>query len=277
MNRRFVSRARWFVPVLSFLIATVGVSPTSSAANWQSTLTKNPPGNFPELRPLWANYRFGWGGITAATGDVHFTKPSPTRYQVDGAGHTIGFVRVLWKMDTTHRATTDAETLRPIETRQTEAYRKKTVVTHLNFTNSGVKRARTDDPRTGKVKTKEFNFPNLFDLNSAALYLRSQPLKDGNVYRVVIYPATSAYLATLTVTGREKVTVHTGTYDAIKIDLHLDKIGKNSELEPHKKFKRATLWVSDDSDRLLLRIEAQIFVGTVFAELQSVRFEKPKS
>jgi hypothetical protein len=34
--------------------------------------------------------------------------------------------------------------------------------------------------------------------------------------------------------------------------------------------------VSDDPERLLLRIEAQIFVGTVFAELQSVSFDNPK-
>jgi len=35
--------------------------------------------------------------------------------------------------------------------------------------------------------------------------------------------------------------------------------------------------VSDDADRLLLRAEAQIFIGTVFAELQSVRFDNAKS
>jgi len=84
-------------------------------------------------------------------------------------------------------------------------------------------------------------------------------------------------LATLTVLGRETISVHAGSYRAIKIDLHLNKIGKNLELEPHKKFRRATLWVSDDSDRILLRVEAQIFVGTVFADLQSVEFDNPKS
>jgi hypothetical protein len=31
--------------------------------------------------------------------------------------------------------------------------------------------------------------------------------------------------------------------------------------------------VSDDAERIILRIEAQVFVGTVFAELQSVRFD----
>ena len=35
----------------------------------------------------------------------------------------------------------------------------------------------------------------------------------------------------------------------------------------------ALLFAVDDNDRVLLRIESQIFVGTVTAELQSVRFE----
>ena len=77
--------------------------------------------------------------------------------------------------------------------------------------------------------------------------------------------------------GREKVSVHAGSYNAIKVDLQLNRIGKKLDLQPHRKFRRATIWVSDDSDRILLRIEAQVFVGTVFAELQSVRFDNPKS
>jgi hypothetical protein len=68
--------------------------------------------------------------------------------------------------------------------------------------------------------------------------------------------------------------VHAGSYNAIKLDLQLKRIGKHMELEPHRKFRRASIWVSDDADRLLLRIEAQIFVGTVWAELQSVHFDK---
>ena len=82
----------------------------------------------------------------------------------------------------------------------------------------------------------------------------------------------------MTVVGRERITVPPGTYNAIKFDLQLNKIGKTGELEPHRKFRHASAWISDDPDRLLLRLEAQIFVGSVFAELQSVEFEtaKPK-
>ena len=246
-------------------------------ANWEATLSKEPAGNFPELRPLRASYRFGWSGFTAATGDVHFSKPAGDKFQFDGTGRTIGFVRALWKLDVNHRAIANAETLHPIETQQTENYRSKKIVTNLTFATAAVTRTRTEgEGAAAKTTTRQFSFPNLFDLHSAALYLRSQPLKDRSVYRIVVYPATNAYLATLTVVGREKISLHAGTYSAIKVDLKLKRIGKHFELEPHKKFRRASIWVSDDAERLLLRIEAQIFVGTVFAELQSVHFDNSR-
>jgi Protein of unknown function (DUF3108) len=247
------------------------------AANWEATLTKEPAGNFPELRPLRGSYRFGWSGLTAATGDVHFSKTTGDKFQFDATGRTIGFVRALWKLDVNHRAVANAETLHPIETQQTENYRSKKIVTNLTFTAAEVTRTRTEgEGAAAKTTTRQFSLPNLFDLHSAALYLRSQPLKDRSVYRVVVYPATNAYLATLTVIGREKISVRAGTYNAIKLDLKLKRIGKHLELEAHKKFRRASIWVSDDAERLLLRIEAQIFVGTVFADLQSVHFDNPR-
>jgi hypothetical protein len=249
----------------------------AAAPGWLSTITRDPPGNFPPLRPLQATYRFGWSGFTAGVGQVHFTHPSIGRFQVQGKGGTVGFVRALWRMDVHHRALADAETLRPLEMEQTESYRRKKFVTQLAFTNIGVRRTRTETPGTSGPSTKPFDFPDLYDMHSATLYLRSQSLKNGSVYRIVVYPATTPYLATLTVTGRERISVHAGTYQAIKLDLHLEKVGKNLELEPHKRFRRATIWVSDDLDRILLRIEAQIFVGTVFGELQSIAFDDPKS
>jgi hypothetical protein len=262
--------------ILPTIFAFLAFCSSSLAENWEATLSKDPAGNFPELRPLHASYRFGWSGLTAATGDVHFTKPSEDKFLLDGTGRTIGLVRALWKLDVNYQAAASAGTLRPVETEQIENYRSKKVVTHLTFTNNGVTRARTEGKGAAEAKTRQFNFPNLFDLFSAMLYLRSQPLKDGSIYRVVAYPATSAYLATVTVIGREKISVHAGSYSAIKLDLQLKRVGKHRQLEPHRKFRRATIWVSDDAERLLLRIEAQVFVGTVFADLQSVRFDNPK-
>ena len=270
------SRADARVGLVLVVLCLSGLS--AQALSWQSTLSKEPPGSFPELRPLRANYVFGWAGFTAATGDVHFTKPLADRFQLEAVGRTTGFVRALWKLDVNHRAIAEAETLRPVEADQTENYRAKRIMTHLVFTNGGVKRTRIEGQTNSasSTKPKEFNFPNLFDLHAAMLYLRSQPLRDRSVYRIAVYPATSAYLATVSVIGREKISVRAGTYNAIKLDLRLNKLGKNLELEPHRKFRRANIWVSDDADRVLLRAEAQIFIGTVFGELRSVHFENAK-
>jgi hypothetical protein len=265
---------RHLILVAAVLILAVRAAESATPA-WESNLTKDPPGNFPEPRPVRTNYHFGWSGITAGTGDVHFTRIDQ-RFQLEAAGKTIGLVRALWKLDATYRGLVDAETLRPIESKQVETYRKKKLGTELAFTSLGVNRTRTEGAGAGKTSTVPFNFPNLFDLHSALLYLRSQPLNDHSVYRIVVYPATSAYLTTVTVVGREHISVRAGSYNAIKLDLDLKRVGKKYQLEPHRKFRRATIWVSDDENRIPLRIEAQIFVGTVFAELQAARFDQDK-
>jgi hypothetical protein len=261
---------RWgYYVILLGLAGTMMASP-----DWQASLSKEPPGAFPPLRPLHTRYVFGWAGFAAATAELNFTRISPDRFQLQGTGRTTGLVRALWKYDVSYRALASASNLKPIESSQVESSRPKKVTTHLVFSETGVRRFRTESPSSGAGKPKDFNFPGIFDLHSAMLYLRSQPLKDRSVYRLVVYPATNPYLAIITVTGREKISVRAGDYKAIKFDLQLNRIGKDLELQPHRKFRRASIWVSDDSDRIILRIEAQVFVGTVFSELQSVHFDE---
>lgn len=264
---------RPFIPFA--LLLSVPALALGAASNWQAGLTKDPPGGFAELRPLRAIYNFGWSGLTAATAEAHFTRLPDDHLLFEGTGRTVGLARALWRFDVNFRALSDAKALRPVETNQNETTRSKKMSTHLSFSNTGVNRSRIENG--APPKSKDFSFPNLFDLSSAVFYLRSQPLKDRTAYRVVVYPATSAYLATVTVTGREKISVHAGNYNAIKLDLQLSRVGKGLELEPHRKFRKATIWLSDDPDRIILRVEAQIFLGTIFAELQSVKFENPKS
>jgi hypothetical protein len=247
-------------------------------AKWEATVTASSPPSFPGPRPIHAKYGFGWSGFPGATADVRLTKSSGDRFQLDGTIHTTGLVRALWKFDATYTSSVDAGALHPLEMKQIENVRSKKTVTSLSFDSSGVTSRETETPGRGTgPKIRRFDSPNLFDLYSALLYLRSQPLQERSVQRIVVYPATSAYLATVIVLGRERLTGPSGAYNAIKLDLQLSKIGKNRELEAHRKFRRATVWLSDDPDRLLLRIQAQIFVGTVFAELQSVKFDDAKS
>jgi len=257
------------------LLTTLGFVPSQEsrgATDWASTLTHDPRGNFPDLRPGHATYVYGWSGITAGMSDVSFRHGEQQTFVLEGKGRTVGLARVLWRFDLSYRSVANAQTLRPLEAHQVETARGKRIETNLKFSNEGVNSRRLEASHATPT-VKDFTWENLYDLQSVFLYLRSQPLRDHNVYRVVVYPANSAYVATLTVLGHERLRVRSGNYNAIKLDLKLQRVNKKNELEAHRKFKRATIWLSDDNDRVLLRVESQIFVGTVTAELQSIHFD----
>ena len=270
---RIMFRRIFFAVCLATTLARGSVC----AADWEQTVPAFAPGSFSEPRPVKLEYAFGWSGLTAAVATARFYR-SNDQFVLDGKAETIGVARGLWPFDVQHISSVDAHTLRPIEVKEVERRRSKRFDTHLGFTAERVMAHRIDEKK-GKAKTndKSFDFPNVMSLNSALLYLRSKPLANGTVERVVVYPGRAPYLCTLSVLGRERITVPAGGYDTIKLDVKLDKVGDDRELKPHKKFKSATVWLSNDPDRLIVKIEAQIFIGSVFAELRSAQFETPKS
>jgi hypothetical protein len=250
-------------------------SAAAADSSWQSTITAASPPAFPNPRPMHARYGFGWSGFPCATAEIALSKPAGDHLQLQVTARTTGLARGLWKFDATHVSNVEASTLHPLSVQQIENDRGKKIVTDLSFNPTGVVSKVTETPGTG-TKVRRFEFPHLFDLQAALLYLRSQSLQERNVQRIVVYSATAPYLATVTVLGRERVTVPAGTYNAIKFDLQLNRI-KDGQLQPHRKFRRANAWLSDDPDRVLLKIEAQVFVGSVVCELQAVDYDKPKS
>jgi hypothetical protein len=256
----------WLVAVLTGAAAHAG--------DWQGTLSSPQPGRFPPPAPLHAHYKFGWTSFSAAEGNVDFTKAKSGELRLDVEVKTIGFVRTLWRMDARHAAVAQAVTLRPMTVRQVEAYANETLTTTVDFDSDGVTRLRETKPADPQpAKPKRFKFAGVFDLHTALLWVRSQRLNQGDVYRLVVYPTTAPYLAEVSVGGREKLRVAGDAYKAVRLELKLRRIdAKTLELAPHKKFKRAIAWLSDDDRRLFLKAEANIFVGAVWMELERVEF-----
>jgi hypothetical protein len=252
------------------------VMPLTAAAEWRDQLTPPEPGTFPPPPPLEARYRFGWGALTAAEASFDFSRPQRDQLQLKMSTKTTGVVRGMWRMDAKHTAWCDAATLRPIALQQTEVYRDETLKTEAKFSPEGVTRKQERIPAEGRRgKDKRFKCPDLFDLHTALLFVRSQPLRTDDVYRFVVYPAKDAYLATVRVVGTERIKAAGQEYPAIKLELELQRVTKALALEPHRKFKQASVWISDDRDRLLLKIKSEVFVGSVWAELESVKFRDP--
>jgi len=218
-------------------------------------------------------YRFGWGAVSAAEAEIEFTRLKKNQSQLKLTTKTTGPVRALWQIDAEHTARCNALTMRPISLQQTERYRKDTEKTKVDFSEKEVARFAESVP-AGKTppRTKRFKFPGVTDLQTALLLVRSQALAVGERYAMVVYPSRSAYLARLEVLAKESVKIGGQSRAATKLQISLQGISKELELEPHKKFKNAVAWVSDDRDRVLLKIEAEVFVGSVWMELESVKF-----
>jgi len=245
-------------------------SPASLRADWEDQLSPPDPGGFPTLRPVTLDYDCGWAGLTAGHIQAQFSRQTPDTCELDATAATVGLARALWRIDATHVALGNLDSLKPLTVHQEEVYRSQTIRTDLGFDPDGVDKLRQSTQDKKPARHKHYDFPNLYDLQTALLYVRSQKLETGDVYRIVVYPATAPYLATVTVLGREKIKVRAGSYPAIRIDLRLEKVTGDMTLAPHGKFKRGIGWLSDDADRLPLRLYAQTFVGSVWAELAKV-------
>jgi len=258
-------------------LALIALTPAAArTADWRDEIWKK-PGAFTALRPATFHYAFGWSGITAAEADVSSTLSPEGLCVLDFSARTTGLARTMWKMDAKAVSSCEAATLRPVRLTQTETYKKKVVTTEVDFVAEGpVQRRSLEPPDKDASATRKFRFPHVHDLNSAVLFIRSQALAQGDSVKLCVYPGGAPYLAAATVIGRERLTVAGREWDTIKCDLQLSGIQDDYTLVPHKKFKKASAWISDDGDRLLLKISAEVQVGSVWAELQSVDFSGKK-
>ena len=256
------------------LLAGVFAANADEGADWVKSLTSNKgPGDFAPPPPMRLAYQFGWDGIQAATADVRVTSPAKNTLQIDAKGGTSGLPRILFKLDVYHQATENASTLRPIHFVQEEKYRFETIKTSVDFQPTQVTGIREKIPSDQLPKPNTFKFSPVFDMATALLWVRSQPLKNGDTESIVVWASNAPYLATVKVIGRDTVRVAGRDQRAIKLELHIKKIDKTMQLKEHKLFKSGRGWLSDDDKRIPLRIEADIFIGYVFAELESVAEE----
>ncbi len=260
-------------PLLAVLIA-FATAGAAAADEWNSSLTPAPgPTALP--RPFEAEYRFGWSDIEAARATAKVTF-SGSEGRLQGQGATNGLARMLWQLDVTHEATTRLPDFEIVETRQIERYAQRTLDIHMVTKPDGLWRLR-DSGSQPPAKWKKIKVSPLRDLFSGMLFIRSQKLSPGDTVTTVIYPGDSPFLVTLKVLGNEPLVLAGAARDAIKLDITIQKINtkNDNKLEPHSKFRSGKVWLSNDADRLPLRAEVDIFIGYVFAELESVRFDPP--
>jgi hypothetical protein len=250
---------------LTFLSVSWGVETPPWA---DSVTTSKGPGSFPFPPNSHLTYHFGWSGITAAEADVHLTSEGDV-VKTKATGGTIGWPRALFRLDLEHECLSHRSTLLPSRVVQDEKYAGESIKTTINFSGKAATSLRDVTPAKEPPKTRTLEFAPVFSFETAYFWLRSQPLTDGEKEVMVVYANNAGYLATFQVVGREKIRIGDTERNAIKINLSFKTIDQHLQLKTYKRFRSGRGWISDDNFRIPLRIEADVFIGYVFAELQT--------
>jgi hypothetical protein len=249
------------------LLCLVPLALRADEPAWKSTLTDPALGSYPKLAPCRLEYRASWKGvIDAATLQMEFGNPAnakPGLFVVTSASQSLGAAAALFPYKHWFWSELDAATFKPKLFHSVEELDDKHVNHSLDYGSAGVHCSQTTKiTKTGTEYTnaKDFAFAPVFDIFSAMLFIRSQELKDESRYIFVIQPGETPYLVNVRVAGRE---LHDGK-NSIRLSVAMQKIStKTLELKPYKKMKNASLWLSDDEDRVPLEIRVAAYVGDV--------------
>jgi Protein of unknown function (DUF3108) len=241
----------------------------TALADWKDQLAPATLGSHPRLAPTKLTYTLSWNGaVDAGTVTFRFGLPSkdPAVYEVDGQASSIGFAKKLFNYSVNMQGHLRQDTLQTISFSGAENDNGETKSTKSVWSPTQV--TATVDEWTKKkgntTQVRTFAFQPTYDILSALLQVRSQPLKDGSTLLYPVMPFDKPYLVRVYVMGREKFKGR----DTIKLSVSLQKINpKTLDLAVYKKMTSSTLWITDDAERIPLELRSEVFIGDVRATL----------
>jgi len=263
-----------FVPSLATVFAVfAGLTLAASAApEWRKELNSPHPGNHPPLPPTALEYRLSWRGtINAGTLRMEIAPRGvrkPGRLVIKSTARSTGAAAKLYPYSHHFWAEVDPRTFKPVFFQGEESDRREKTTSRVRYFTDRVESHETAvQNRGGKTTTKDlvFRHPDVHNIFSAMLHIRSLDLSKGRKHTIICQPFDNPYLITVESHGSEN---HDGKR-AIRCTVSMRKIDRDTlELREYKKLRRpATLWLSDDADRVIVELRAAVFIGDVRAVL----------
>lgn len=218
----------------------------------------------------WFKFRIHYGFINAGYATVELKeslKDNKKIYHAIGKGYTVGMSRFFFKVDDNYESFFDKNTNKPYQfVRKIDegGYTKN----QEGFFNQATNKILVKDY---KNKTEK-NFSvteNVQDILSTFYYLRNHPnvdkLKIGESIIVDMFFDDEIYKFKLKFLGKEDIKTKFGTAPTM-IFRPIVQSGR-----VFKEEESLTIWISDDENKLPLRIKASLAVGSIKADLDSYK------
>ncbi len=262
-----------FLPLGALAICQI----TIAEPEWKKELTSPDPGSWPKLPPCTLDLQVSWKGmLDAGRLCIEFAPEDaakPGVLVVRSSAASTGPATLLFPYQSHFWSELDPASLKPGFFHAVETNHRETVTTtarHLADRVETVEISKTLHKKADPEKSERvFRQSPVFDIFSAMLHVRSKKLEDGDTITLLIQPFDNPYLLRVKVIGRE---IHRDR-KTIRLSVGMRKIDRKTlELRPYKKLKRdATLWLSDDEDRIPVELRAAVFIGDIRAVLTEFR------
>jgi hypothetical protein len=259
----------------ALMVGVLALAPAiaaGTAPEWRKELNSPTAGAHPPLKPTVLDYQLSWrGSVRAGTLRMEIDPPDakkPGLKVIRSSANSTGAAAKLFPYNHHFWAEIHPRTLKPVFFQGKETDRRETSTTRVRYFPDRVEsHEHSVKKRGGKVTTEDqtFHHRDVHNIFSALLHIRSQDLSAGRKHTILCQPFDSPYLVTVHSHGVED---HNGR-SAIRCTVSMRKINRKTlELEEYKKLRRpATLWLTNDADRVILELRAAVFIGDVRATL----------
>ena len=210
-------------------------------------------------------FRIHYGLITAgyASLTIQDDPKNANGYYIRGYGETSGFSSIFFKVEDRYETKVDKKTFLPYEfIRQIDegGHTKDKIIkfdqeARIAYVNDRKYNKQREIATTGDVQ----------DMISTFYYLRNtiqaEELKEGDEEQVTMFFDEENYPFKLRFLGREEIRTKFGKINALKFRplVLAGRVFKEQE--------SLTVWVSDDANKIPLRIQASLAVGSIKADL----------
>ena len=218
----------------------------------------------------WFKFRIHYGIFNASYAELGVKKArlnGKKVYHIKGTGKSTGMLDWFFKVDDKYETYIDREEVKPYRFIRKIDEGGHTKNIQIDFDHEAGT-ALVHDKKRKKKKTLDIK-PSSQDMMSAFYYLRNavdpKTLKEGDEFLVPMFFDKENYDFKLKFLGKDVVDTKFGDVAALKFRPYVQS-GRVFEEE-----ESLTVWISDDDNKIPLKIKAKLAVGSLTADLDSFR------
>ena len=217
----------------------------------------------------WLRYKMSYSGfLRAGTAILEVNEKDfngKKVFHTKGTGWTSGMIKWFFKVDDKYESYFDKDTIKPyvFKRKIDEGGYKKHRITSFNYTS---KKAYTQDFTLQKDTSVAFY--NVQDMLSSFYYLRNRDVKDmvkGQEIAIDMFMDSQVYPFKLRFLGRETIKTKFGKVKTM-IFRPLVQSGRVFKAQ-----ESVTLWITDDANKIPIKMKADLSVGSLRAELEQYK------